>query len=73
MTDYLCEQFESPFMKLANATVAVEKLCGIHGVPLDNVISISKDHGVELRELLNHLGVLGYTTVEGSVVKCPSE
>lgn len=70
--DKICKQFSNPFHRLVVATMDVQKLCGIAGVPMDNIIAISNEYGIEIGELLNHLDVLGYKVVEGSIVKCPS-
>lgn len=58
--EYLCEQFESPFSRLVQATRKVEQLCGEEGMHLSQASSIAYDHKIELTDLLNHLGLLGY-------------
>lgn len=68
----LCEQFGNSYHRLVAATMDVQESCGTDGVSMDDVSSISKKHDVELGELLNHMTIVGYKVVEGSILKCPS-
>lgn len=63
----------SPYRKLVQATMEIEKKCS-GTMSFEDVIVIAEKHDVNPAELLNHLGYSGYQILYADeVIRCQSK